>query len=1147
MLNCFAGLSVAEDWYVSHSGRDSPCGSSRELACKELRFVIDTAGDGDRVFVDGSTTETTNSTRTKLYSMCSGSGNSLQNFSKSILLVGENGQPRIGCQENFMNEVIIEVGDSNLTDNCKLTMQNVEIENGVLEVVNCALEVVNCTVIDVFIITKFDVPCNYITIVFNQTIWFGQVKYTNGSLTAPYFTRPSEIICNSTDLLISQSRFFQNFFIFESLTSSSAYISDSVFSNTDESLVRMGGLRLKYGAASHADIVIRNCLFEKQLEISRLESLMNLHKSALIISSSGREKVDCKVILDNIQFKNNARGLSLVGSFASVQVNNSLFAGNIAKHAGAGTLIFGREIMVLFDNCTFINNTGGKARNDYAYEDPNTEVSYDGHVMHVNSSNVFGRVGLVGKGGAMRVQRGQVTISNSRFVNNTACLAGGSIFADKDSKVTLENTSLESSPVGDLAYQGDLVFSRSERFVFRNVSLIARKAKDGGSIVIHSGDHWSMRVQDVWVECPRGFNLKIVNSSAYGVSPHGLRKAHDVDTLQYVCELCGNDKYSSDFGYLNYTLQTSNFAGYHLVVDGDRGKLNVNHVEVYDHHKISCLDCPYGGECQGILGARPNFWGFDDNLTSTISFQHCPVNYCCPSGSGDCIGYSDCAKFRHGRLCGKCEDGYSEAIFWTKCVTDAKCSPAWYWSVIVTISAMYFLFILFIPVLNGFVFSRPCGLSLCCREKISQSFKAPSKTMAMSELEENVENQSNDESHQDDTVSIQTVTKNPFSYTIYLILFFCYIQDSFLLDITDYGDQDTKLEDIFQSLIAALFTFRINFPFAQEVCVFASMTSVEKVFVQFFPTLFILCTFFVVYFILKITVMIRSRLGSSDDDNDKIKVLCGYLVAGFVLSILLFYQFLAISTFQLLNCVSLQSDNVLFLDGTITCFQYWQYGVMVYAVLCVLPMCVVFLLGPSLMTKGFVQPWQFIFACIFPLPFTIWWLVQTIQTKGRLSNVWFQLNEETKGVVENLRVPFKENSDVCWLGVLLSGRLILVFCGVFILDSLIKLFCMLLICVSLLLIHAIVKPYRDKFTNFIGILCWVCLAVLCCVNLVQAFFQTSGTAPSGPLYFLMQILYHVKSWLIVWLPCIFVICAFFVVMIRATVCLTEKLYAVVKK
>jgi len=57
---------------------------------------------------------------------------------------------------------------------------------------------------------------------------------------------------------------------------------------------------------------------------------------------------------------------------------------------------------------------------------------------------------------------------------------------------------------------------------------------------------------NVWVQCPVGYDLRTTNSSAYGVSPDGLLRSYQLDQLSYFCESCARNKYSLDYGFLNY-------------------------------------------------------------------------------------------------------------------------------------------------------------------------------------------------------------------------------------------------------------------------------------------------------------------------------------------------------------------------------------------------------------------------------------------------------------------------------------------------------------------------------------------------------------------------------------------------------------------
>jgi len=64
---------------------------------------------------------------------------------------------------------------------------------------------------------------------------------------------------------------------------------------------------------------------------------------------------------------------------------------------------------------------------------------------------------------------------------------------------------------------------------------------------------------------------------------------------------------------------------------------------------------------------------------------------------------------------------------------------------------------------------------------------------------------------------------------------------------------------------------------------------------------------------------------------------CTKLSTGFVLALLFTYQKLATTSFTLLNCVPVGNRTVLFVQGTIECYQTWQMAVAIYAATCITP------------------------------------------------------------------------------------------------------------------------------------------------------------------------------------------------------------------
>ena len=64
-----------------------------------------------------------------------------------------------------------------------------------------------------------------------------------------------------------------------------------------------------------------------------------------------------------------------------------------------------------------------------------------------------------------------------------------------------------------------------------------------------------------------------------------------------------------------------------------------------------------------------------------------------------------CMPNRYGRLCGRCQAGYTEALFSAVCVTDEQCGPTWLVPLALAFGLFYALFLLFQPDLKQFLFS----------------------------------------------------------------------------------------------------------------------------------------------------------------------------------------------------------------------------------------------------------------------------------------------------------------------------------------------------------------------------------------------------------------------------------------------------------
>lgn len=266
------------------------------------------------------------------------------------------------------------------------------------------------------------------------------------------------------------------------------------------------------------------------------------------------------------------------------------------------------------------------------------------------------------------------------------------------------------------------------------------------------------------------------------------------------------------------------------------------------------------------------------------------------------------------------------------------------------------------------------------------------------------------------------------------------------------------------------------------------------------------------------------RRESNSSNGQQKKTFRTRLSTGFVLALLFTYQILAKTSFTLLSCLPVGEVNVLFVDGMVVCYEVWQYGVMAYAASCIVPFCMILLLGPGLLKDGLISLPQFFFACMFPFPFLLYWIIIRLRLKGqRPASAGQPMSQESQSVIAILQGPFKDSESklfgpICGAGVLIGRRLILVLLFTFINDKLIRMLCMMLVCFIILLHHVHVLPYKDTKGNMAGSASAAALLVVGGVNLVRAGFEAAEYVPHGPNATLMVVFEEIENVLMLWFP-----------------------------
>lgn len=250
--------------------------------------------------------------------------------------------------------------------------------------------------------------------------------------------------------------------------------------------------------------------------------------------------------------------------------------------------------------------------------------------LHSNAANVYGG-GLYVSGGSA-----SVTLSDTVFVRNVAKSSGGELLS--------------------LAY-GSVVVAYGTSF-----ELQVFGGSDEIAVPIGGGLAWSAASD---VRCPRGALIQFplnVSDMVMDLAAWCTVGPAFLCGLRVLCENCPNGTYTLSGG-------------------------SVSGMAASTVQNPACLTCPFGAVCEnGGVVSQGAYWGAVSG--SVVSFVRCPDGYCCTAAA--CSSYDECARGRHGVLCGECDTGSGEAFFSASCVpADACTGAAWAIPVLLLYSCLY--------------------------------------------------------------------------------------------------------------------------------------------------------------------------------------------------------------------------------------------------------------------------------------------------------------------------------------------------------------------------------------------------------------------------------------------------------------------------
>ena len=138
------------------------------------------------------------------------------------------------------------------------------------------------------------------------------------------------------------------------------------------------------------------------------------------------------------------------------------------------------------------------------------------------------------------------------------------------------------------------------------------------------------------------------------------------------------------------------------------------------------------------------------------------------------------------------------------------------------------------------------------------------------------------------------------------------------------------------------------------------------------------------------------------------------------------YSSSTLLVFTLLRCVPLGSKQILFIDGTVQCFQTFQYLLLLDAVVSISPFFLVPVLGSYVLRTGDISVFQFCLGSLFPLQFCCYWFYLLVKQNNSQTRVYTGLITEEgeltmtsgnalsrKAVLDLLSGPFQSHGRFC--------------------------------------------------------------------------------------------------------------------------------------
>ena len=339
---------------------------------------------------------------------------------------------------------------------------------------------------------------------------------------------------------------------------------------------------------------------------------------------------------------------------------------------------------------------------------------------------------------------------------------------------------------------------------------------------------------------------------------------------------------------------------------------------------------------------------------------------------------------------------------------------------------------------------------------------------------------------------------------------------------------------------------------SKDSCLIEGITPVEKVLFNA-GFIFYLFAVLLLLYVVSITVRMTFRCGKFREEGcgaTRLPISARFIGA-FIILILYTFEFLSESLFSLLTCEKIYSlgEDVLVLDGTISCYQDWQWGVIGVICVYIVPMFMVLTIAPVLLREHKIRVAVFIISLVLPLilfPYLFYLYIRYCTKKKKKTEEVPEeqdKNAEPKEVkrygsvnlvVQLVAEPYKidKMKGLCWEGIVIFRRLVLVVIATQVTNIVERQILLVIACLLAMVTHVKIKPFKKSSSNLLESVSLTLLLGIAVMNFGKAVYFDSGEVPLGYANTIYRIYDIVENILVSILPLVLLGFVIFCIVLR---------------